>query len=87
MDNVSWSVSIALIALAAVHILEEAVKDFRAFFNTEWFDGNENCPVSRFKGLYVDKIGLFLILAASAVGASRQKRTATTLRPGGVARS
>ena len=56
-----------MVALAAVHITEEAVAGFRIFFNTEWFAGNENCPVGRTKGLLVDQIGLFLLLAGLAI--------------------
>jgi hypothetical protein len=36
-----------------VHILEEALTDFRGFLNTEWFDGTRNCPVGVVKGLWV----------------------------------
>jgi|SRR5215213_3315258 len=68
-------VSVALIALAAAHIGEETVKGFRRFFNTEWFRGNENCPVSRAKGLFIDQIGLFLLLAGlAALGALLDSR-------------
>ncbi|MFQ5616468.1 MAG: HXXEE domain-containing protein [bacterium] len=67
METVPLSASVILIALAAVHILEEAVKGFRSFFNTVWFNGNKNCPVGRIKGVLVDKIGLFLLLAALAL--------------------
>jgi hypothetical protein len=65
----------ALIALAAAHIGEEAANGFRRFFNMEWFKGNANCPVGPNKGLYFDQIGLFLLLAGSAVfGAWRSPR-------------
>jgi hypothetical protein len=64
--QVSWATAIILIAVAAAHIAEETVARFREFFNMEWFTGNEDCPVTRFKGLVVDKIGLFLFLAAFA---------------------
>jgi hypothetical protein len=67
METVNLSVSIILIVLAGVHIAEEAAKGFRNFFNTEWFNGNKDCPVSQFKGLFVDKILLFLLLAALAL--------------------
>lgn len=60
------TVAVVLIVLAAIHILEEAVKGFRGFFNTEWFNGNADCPVGRAKGLFVDQIGLFLVLAVLA---------------------
>lgn len=65
--DIEVNASIVLIALAAVHIAEEAVKGFRSFFNMDWFDGNEDCPVSRIKGLFVDQIGLFLLLVLFAV--------------------
>lgn len=67
MEPVSWSISLVLIVFVAVHILEEALKGFRIFFNTEWFDGTRNCPVGRFKGIVVDQIGLFALLTALAV--------------------
>ena len=47
MDAVTWSVSIGLVAAAALHIGEETVKDFRGFLNTQWFDGTTDCPVGR----------------------------------------
>jgi hypothetical protein len=67
METVNLSVSIILGVLAGVHIVEEAAKGFRNFFNTEWFNGNKNCPISRIKGLFVDKIGLFLLLTVLAL--------------------
>ena len=67
MESVSWSVSVVLVACAAFHILEEALKGFRRFFNTEWFDGTVNCPVGRFKGIVVDQFGLLALLAGLAV--------------------
>lgn len=66
-SQVSWVMAIILIVVAAAHIAEETVAGFREFFNTEWFAGNENCPVTRRKGLVFDKIGLFLVLAGLAV--------------------
>ncbi len=66
-----WGMAIVLIAVAAAHIAEEAVAGFRSFFNTQWFAGNENCPVTPFKGLVVDKIGLFLALALLAILGAR----------------
>ena len=63
----SWAMAILLIVVAASHIAEETVARFREFFNMKWFTGNADCPVTRFKGLVVDKIGLFLFLAACAV--------------------
>jgi hypothetical protein len=65
VDDVN--IAIVLVALAAVHISEEAAKGFRGFFNTEWFEGSKNCPVGRKKGLLVDQVGLFLVLAFLAV--------------------
>src|SRR5262249_3024990 len=59
--------SIVLIGLAALHIGEEVVAGFRRFFNVEWFAGTEDCPVSRTKGLLVDQIGLFLLMAGAAL--------------------
>jgi uncharacterized BrkB/YihY/UPF0761 family membrane protein len=59
--------SILLIAIAAAHILEETLRDFRGFFNTEWLAGTADCPVGRLKGLFVDKIGLLLVIAATAL--------------------
>ncbi|HYU35391.1 MAG TPA: HXXEE domain-containing protein [Thermoanaerobaculia bacterium] len=70
-DGIPFVVSTVLIALAAVHIAEEAAKGFRSFFNMEWFGGNANCPVGRIKGLFVDQIGLFLLLAVLAVMGAR----------------
>jgi hypothetical protein len=64
---VSWAMAIVLVAAAAVHIGEEAVAGFRRFLNTEWFAGNENCPVTRRKGLLMDKIGLFVVLTGLAI--------------------
>jgi hypothetical protein len=64
-SEVGWGVAIALIAVAAAHIAEESVADFRSFFNMQWFAGNQDCPVTPFKGLVVDKIGLFLPWASS----------------------
>lgn len=67
--------SIVLIALAGIHITEEGVKGFRSFLNTKWFPGNVDCPVSRKKGLFVDQIGLFLLLTVLAfAGAQRDSR-------------
>jgi len=66
MEPVAWNVSMALIFSAAFHIGEETVKGFRPFLNTEWFDGTKNCPVGRFKGIVIDKIGLWLFLALLA---------------------
>jgi Protein of unknown function with HXXEE motif len=76
MDSeVGWGMSLILIVVAAAHIAEESVAGFRRFFNTQWFAGTEDCPVGRFKGLVVDKIGLFLFLALLAIsGASRDAR-------------
>jgi len=68
LEPVSWSVSVVLIVFVAVHILEEALKGFRTFFNTEWFGGTRNCPVGRFKGVVIDQIGLFVLIACLAVG-------------------
>ncbi len=67
MEPVSWSVSLVLIAFVAVHILEEAHKGFRIFFNTEWFDGKRNYPVGRFKGVVNDQIGLLALVTSLAV--------------------
>ena len=67
LEPVSWSVSVVLILIVAVHILEEALKGFRIFFNTEWFGGKRNCPVGKFKGVIIDQIGLFLLVAGLAV--------------------
>jgi hypothetical protein len=64
----SWSLSIALIVLAAAHIGEETLAGFSHFFNVTWFAGNETCPVGRAKALWIDKIGLFAILALLALG-------------------
>ena len=64
----SWSLSIALIVLAAAHIGEETLAGFTRFFNVTWFAGNETCPVGRAKALWIDKIGLFAILALLALG-------------------
>ncbi len=73
--TVDVSASIVLVALAAVHIVEEAAAGFRRFFNMQWFPGNEDCPVSRTKGLLVDQIGLFLGLAVLAImGALKEAR-------------
>jgi len=65
--QVSWSIAIILILAAAAHIAEEAVADFRGFLNTQWFDGNDDCPVTRRKGILIDKIGLFAGLVLFAV--------------------
>lgn len=67
MEAVNLQMAISLILVAGLHIGEEAVKGFRAFLNTRWFDGSQDCPVSRFKGLFIDKIGLFAVLAGSAL--------------------
>jgi hypothetical protein len=66
-SEVGWGMAIVLIAVAAAHIAEESVADFRSFFNMQWFAGNQNCPVTPFKGLVVDKIGLFLTLGLFAI--------------------
>ncbi|MGH6924906.1 MAG: HXXEE domain-containing protein [Propylenella sp.] len=63
----TWTATIVLIALAAIHIGEETLAGFRGFLNTKWFDGTEDCPVSRLKGVVVDKIGLFLGIAVFAL--------------------
>ena len=65
--KLDWLPAILLIAVAAAHIGEETATGFRRFFNTDWFVGTENCPVTRFKGLMIDKIGLFLTLSLFAV--------------------
>lgn len=70
MEPVSWSVAIVLIVVVAVHILEEAIKGFRIFFNTEWFDGKPNYPVGRFKGVVIDQIGLLALVASLAAAGS-----------------
>lgn len=66
-SQVTWAMAILLVVAAAVHIGEEAVAGFRRFLNTEWFAGNENCPVTRRKGLLADKIGLFVVLTGFAI--------------------
>lgn len=66
-SQVSWAMAILLVGAAAVHIGEETVAGFRRFLNTEWFAGNENCPVTRRKGLLMDKIGLFVALTGLAI--------------------
>jgi hypothetical protein len=66
-SQVSWAMAFVLVAAAAVHIGEEAVAGFRRFLNTEWFAGNDNCPVTRRKGLLIDKIGLFVALTLFAI--------------------
>lgn len=71
MATVTLSLSIVLIVSAAVHIFEEARWDFRGFFNTKWFDGNENCPVGPTKGRWVDQVFLFVLLAALSLAGAR----------------
>jgi hypothetical protein len=65
--KVDFSIAVVLVALAAIHIAEESVAGFRRFFNTEWFAGGENCPVGRAKGVLVDQIGLFLVIASLSI--------------------
>ena len=62
-----WLLAILLVVVAAAHIAEEAATGFRRFFNMAWFAGTEDCPVTRFKGLILDEIGLFLTLSLFAV--------------------
>jgi hypothetical protein len=66
-SQITWAMAILLVVAAAVHIGEEAVAGFRRFLNTAWFAGNDNCPVTRLKGLVVDQIGLFLGLTVFAI--------------------
>ena len=56
---------IALVILAGAHILEERVAGFRRFLNLEWFEGSRDCPVGPKKGVVVDQILLFLLLAGT----------------------
>ncbi len=72
--QIGAGVAISLIVISAAHITEEALAGFRHFFNTQWFDGNENCPVPRVKGVAVDEIGLLALLACLAVGAGHDAR-------------
>lgn len=67
MQPADASVAIFLVIAVALHIAEETAKNFRGFLNTVWFAGDETCPVGRFKGLFIDKIGLFGLLAGTAV--------------------
>jgi uncharacterized protein with HXXEE motif len=56
--------SALLIVLVASHILEEALKGFRRFFNLDWFrTGRDDFPTSKTKAILVDQIGLFLALS------------------------
>src|SRR5262245_52238215 len=56
--------SVLLILLVAAHILEEALKGFRRFFNREWFrTERDDFPTSRIKALLVDQVGLFAALS------------------------
>lgn len=60
--------SVLLIMLVAAHILEEALKGFRRFFNLEWFrTGRDDFPTSKTKAVLVDQIGLFLALSLLAL--------------------
>jgi hypothetical protein len=60
--------ALLLILLVGAHILEEALKGFRRFFNLEWFrTGRDDFPTSRTKAILVDQIGLFLALSLLAV--------------------
>lgn len=65
--QVEWGLAILLIVIAAAHIAEENLAGFRRFLNTQWFDGNDNCPVTRFKSVVFDQLGLFVGLAALAI--------------------
>ena len=64
--------SVLLILLIGAHILEEALKGFRRFFNLEWFrTGRDDFPTSKIKALLVDQIGLFAALSLlTLVGAA-----------------
>lgn len=60
--------SLVFIVMVGAHILEEALKGFRRFFNVDWFQtGDEDFPVSRLEALLKDQIGLFAVLAALAI--------------------
>ena len=60
--------SLVLIVIVGVHILEEAMKGFRRFFNVDWFKtGDDEFPVSKWEALLKDQIGLFGLLAALAI--------------------
>lgn len=60
--------SLVFIVMVGVHVLEEALKGFRRFFNVDWFEtGDEGFPVSRLEALLKDQIGLFAALAALAI--------------------
>ena len=60
--------SVLLIMLVAAHILEEALKGFRRFFNLEWFrTGRDDFPTSKTKAVLIDQIGLFLALSLLAL--------------------
>lgn len=61
--------SLVLIVIVGAHILEEALKGLRRFFNLEWFrTGREDFPVTRLKALVVDQLGVFLGLSLLALG-------------------
>jgi hypothetical protein len=50
VTNVGLGLSMLLIGIAAAHILEEAITGFTRFFDTQWFGGNSQCPVTAFRG-------------------------------------
>src|SRR5262245_63998824 len=61
-------ISLVLIVIVGAHILEEALKGFRRFFNLEWFQtGREEFPVTKREALRKDQVGLFLGLALLAL--------------------
>lgn len=60
--------SLVLIVIVGAHILEEAFKGFRRFFNLEWFrTGREDFPVTKIKSLVIDQVGLFIGLTGLAL--------------------
>ena len=66
--GVSLGTSLLLVTIVGAHIFEERIKNFRRFFNLEWFrTGREDFPTTKLKALLVDQVGLFMSLTLFAL--------------------
>ncbi len=66
--SVSLGTSLVLVTIVGAHIFEERIKNFRRFFNLEWFrTGREDFPTTKLKAIIIDQVGLFLSLSLFAL--------------------
>lgn len=66
--GVSLGTSLVLVTIVGAHIFEERIKNFRRFFNLEWFrTGREDFPTTKLKAIIIDQVGLFLSLSLFAL--------------------